>query len=202
MVHGVAGSVDLYWIPLGAGGAATVRVSGRIYEATLAVVHKRRPCDLYHSALEVRLDGRRFVVENAWPSPDADVTSRGVVVQGPVWAQRLQRLRLFRYEVRCWPEGTIADASDAVSIQSLTSDPVLADRLLKAVGSVPAHTWGRDVAGIGEMWNSNSVVSYLLTVSGLPADECRPPAGGRAPGWGTGLTLGRSEARALEPRDG
>ena len=33
------------------------------------------------------------------------------------------------------------------------------------------------------MWNSNSVIAWLLASSGLPMDEIGPPAGGRAPGW-------------------
>jgi hypothetical protein len=51
-------TVDLYWLPLGAGGHC-VRVNGRVYEALAARLQHRAPCDLYHSALEVRADGRR-----------------------------------------------------------------------------------------------------------------------------------------------
>jgi hypothetical protein len=45
--------VDLYWLPLGAGGHS-VRVNGVVYEALVARIQRRRACDLYHSALEVR----------------------------------------------------------------------------------------------------------------------------------------------------
>jgi hypothetical protein len=43
--------------------------------------------------------------------------------------------------------------------------------------------WGRDEAGPGEMWNSNSTISWLIVRSGLHASAVQPPAGGRAPGW-------------------
>jgi hypothetical protein len=39
------------------------------------------------------------------------------------------------------------------------------------------------------MWNSNSVIAWLLARSGLPTDAIRPPAGGRAPGWQAGLVV-------------
>lgn len=42
-----SGSVDLYWLPLGAGGRC-VRINGRVFEAVVAR-HERRNCDLYHS---------------------------------------------------------------------------------------------------------------------------------------------------------
>ena len=46
--------VDLYWLPLGAGGHS-VRLNGRLFEAVAAGVQHRRTFDLYHAALEVRL---------------------------------------------------------------------------------------------------------------------------------------------------
>jgi hypothetical protein len=75
-------SIELYWLPLGAGGWF-VRLNGRIYEAIHALLERRRPLDLYHTALEVRVPEGRFVIENCWPIPDADGAARGVVVQGP-----------------------------------------------------------------------------------------------------------------------
>jgi hypothetical protein len=47
--------------------------------------------------------------------------------------------------------------------------------------------WGRDELGAGEMWNSNSQISWLIACTGLDAVSIRPPAGGRAPGWHAGL---------------
>ena len=181
--------VVLYWIPLGAGGAVAVRVSGRVYEWTRALVERRRPLDLYHTALEVDLEGNRFIIENAWPSPDDVIGSRGVVNEGPVWSLFLGRFRMFRYEIRCWRDGVISDFSKAAATLTLTCDRETARRLLELAPSVPVEIWGRDPSGIGEMWSSNSVISYLLAVSGLPAAHYPPPAGGRAPGWATGITV-------------
>jgi len=187
-----ATSIDLYWIPLGAGGAGFVRLNGRVYEAIKARIERRRPLDLYHTALEVRVAGDRFIVENAWPSPDTDIASRGVVVEGPVFSRRLARFRPFRYEVRCWRDGLIADVGAAVaSPHVLSNDPLRARRLLDLVASVPARIWGRDELRAGEMWNSNSVISWLLGSCELPMHELRPPAGGRAPGWEAGIVAAR-----------
>jgi hypothetical protein len=103
----------------------------------------------------------------------------------------LGRFRLFRYEIRCWEEGTIADVADAVTTETVTTESEIALRLVGLVGAVPAFVWGLRVAGSEEMWNSNSVISYLLALAGLPADSYEPPLGGRAPGWRTGTVLAR-----------
>ena len=181
----------IYWIPLGAGGAATVRVSGRIYEVVRALLERRRPRHVYHTALEVYVDGERFTIENAWPCPDDETDSRGVVVEGPLWSPWLRRLRWFRYEIRCWRDGCIAEVAEPVATPTLTGCPDRARRVLEMVRAVPALTWGRSPGLGGDMWTSNSVISYLLTVSGLPAESFRPPAGGRARGWDTGIDIAR-----------
>ena len=191
--------IYLYWLPLGAGGVGFVRLNGRIYEAIKARGEGRQSLDLYHTALEIRLPEGRFIVENAWPSPDLDTVSRGVVVAGPVFSRHFARYRPFRYEVRCWQEGVIADADEAVEIELLDGDPDLAQRLLDLVATVPAMIWGRDELQVGEMWNSNSVISYLLARIGMAAESIRPPAGGRAPGWEAGIFAARSQ-RGTEPR--
>jgi hypothetical protein len=98
-------SIELYWFPLGAGGWF-VRLNGRTWEAIHARLEHRRPLDLYHTALVVRLPEGRFVVENCWPIPDGDGPSRGVLVEGPVGSRRLGRWRVFRYEVRRWRDGS------------------------------------------------------------------------------------------------
>lgn len=184
-------SIDLYWLPLGAGGWF-VRLNGRIYEGIHARLGRRRPLDLYHSALEVRTPEGRFVIENAWPIPDAHGASRGVVVTGPVGSRWIAHFRVFRYEVRRWRDGIILDVDEAVaSPQRLSDDPRRARRLLDLVGSVPRLVWGRDEIGAGEAWNSNSVISWLVARSGLPTDLISPPPGGRAPGWKAGLVTAR-----------
>jgi len=189
--------VDLLWIPLGAGGTGVVRFNGRVYEAVTARTQRRSPRPLYHTALEVEVDGETSIIENAWPSPDRDLASRGVVIEGPVFVRGLARLRTFRYEVRRWPEGIVADADQAVGgPQRLTTDPVTAQRLLALVPSVPPMVWGRDELGVGEMWNSNSVISWLLARSDLGPHRLEPPEGGRAPGWRAGIVAsGSGEAR-------
>jgi hypothetical protein len=197
-------SIELYWLPLGAGGWF-VRFNGRLYEAVRALVERRRPLDLYHSALEVRVPEGRYVVENAWPIPDPDGPARGVVVQGPVGSRRLARFPVFRYEVRRWRDGRIPDADRAVdSPRHLSDDPAEARRLLDLVGSLPTPVWGRDELGTGDMWNSNSVIAWLLTGIGLPAASIAPPPGGRAPGWHAGVAaaagVSREEVAGLSSR--
>src|SRR2546425_11430212 len=79
-LRATSGSVDLYWLPLGAGGHS-VRLNGRIFEAVAARLGRRPPCDLYHSALVVHVPGGRFVIEQA-PIPDGHGAQRGVVAEG------------------------------------------------------------------------------------------------------------------------
>ena len=96
-------AVDLYWIPLGAGGHF-VRFNGRVFDAVAAARRHRQRCDLYHAALVVELDSDRYTIELA-PSPNADEASRGVVATGAVGSRYAGRLRAFRYEVRCGGAG-------------------------------------------------------------------------------------------------
>jgi hypothetical protein len=46
------------------------------------------------------------------------------------------------------------------------------------------------------MWNSNSMIAWLICAAGLPTDELRPPARGRAPGWDAGLEVARRSGAA------
>jgi hypothetical protein len=77
------------------------------------------------------------------------------------------------------------------SPRRLTDDPALARRVLDLVHRVPSPVWGRDELGAGDMWNSNSVVSWLVAASGLDVEAVPPPAGGRAPGWEAGVVAAR-----------
>jgi hypothetical protein len=184
----LAAAVELYWIPLGAGGHY-VRFNGRVFEAIEAARRHRSRCDLYHAALVIELDGDRYTIELA-PSPDADEASRGVVATGAVGSRHLGWWRLFRYEVRCWRGGSIPDLRYAVGGPCrLTGDPEIARRLLGLVAAVPTLVWGRDELKAGEMWNSNSVIAWLIATSGLPAALLRPPPPGRAPGWKAGVEV-------------
>jgi hypothetical protein len=190
-------AVDLYWLPLGAGGSS-VRVNGRIFAAVAARLGHRAPCDLYHSALEVRAADARYVIEMA-PVWNERASDRGVVGEGAVGSRLLGGLRVFRYEIRCWRDGRIPDVAEAVdSPQRLTEDPLIARRVLELVRKVPTHVWGRDELGTGGMWNSNSLIAWLLVGGVIDPRLVRLPACGRAPGWDAGLALARrAVARAV-----
>lgn len=181
--------IDLYWIPLGAGaGGAVVRWSGRTYEALNAMFARRARCNLFHSALEVHLDGDVTVIEMApvWTKHD----ERGVVSEGPVGVRFLGRLRLFRYEIRCWQDGSIPDVAAAESPPiRVTDKPDKVRRVVELVPDFPVFTWGRDEQSAGEMWNSNSLTSWLLMRADLITPDIAPPRGGRAPGWDAGLVV-------------
>jgi hypothetical protein len=179
--------VDLYWIPLGA-GQHVVRVSGRIFEAVSASIHRRSRCDLYHSALVVTIGDGRSVIEMA-PVLDRHGERRGVVAEGPVGTRFAGKLRIFRYEIRRWHDGEIPDAAAAVDVTRLDVDAPTAERILDLVESVPVPVWGRDELATGDMWNSNSVVSWRLSACGVDVAAIGPPAGGRAPGWDAGVAV-------------
>jgi hypothetical protein len=180
--------LDLYWIPLGA-GTRVVRTSGRIYEA-LASAAQHRPCqDLYHSALVADTEAGRYFIEMA-PIPDAMGVRRGVVGEGPVGMKALARLRVFRYELRRWLDGEIPDLRYAVaSPVPITRRASEVRDVLDLLPLVPTPVWGRDGLNAGEMWNSNSVVSWVLARAGLLSAAGRPPGNGRAPGWDAGVVV-------------
>jgi hypothetical protein len=183
-------SVDLYWIPLGA-GAHVVRISGKIYEAIVATRERRPRFALYHSALEIRVPEGRFVIESA-PVVNQHGDERGVVAGGPVGTTWAGRFRVFRYEIRRWREGSIPDASEAVSSPvTVIDETTQARRILDLVTEVPTPVWGRDELDTGEMWNSNSLTSWLLERGGVDAEKIFPPRGGRAPGWTAGIEVAR-----------
>jgi hypothetical protein len=190
--------VDLYWLPLGAGGNF-VRLNGRLYEAIEARLQHRKPNDLYHSGLEVIVPEGRYVIEQT-PAVNNDGADRGVVVEGPVGARWAGRWRMFRYEVRRWRDGVIPDVDEAVdSPQRLTNSAEQARRLLDLAPRVPTLVWGRDDLKAGEMWNSNSIISWLLARAGLDVASIKPPAGGRAPGWNAGITLAMRQTAQPSP---
>jgi hypothetical protein len=192
-------AVDLYWIPLGAGGHC-VRFNGRVFEALEATRRHRPRCDLYHAALVVELDSDRYTIEVA-PSPDADEASRGVAATGAVGSRHVGWLRVFRYEVRCWRGGSIPDLGEAVGgPHRLSSDPTVARGLLDLVASVPTPVWGRDELKAGEMWNSNSVTAWLIATAGVSTHLLGPPPRGRAPGWYAGLEVARRDGASVRGR--
>jgi hypothetical protein len=168
-----------------------VRLNGRVFEAVVARLQKRSAKSLYHSALVVRVPAGEYTIEMAWPIP-AGRAPRGVVSEGAVGSRCVSSLRLMRYEIRRWREGVIPDRGEAVeSPQRLTDDLSLARRVLELVPEVPTPAWGRDELEAGEMWNSNSLISWLLVRSGIGGEAADLPVGGRAPGWGAGLVVAR-----------
>ena len=185
-------AVELYWLPLGAGGHL-VRLSGRACEAVAACAQRRPPQALYHSALQIHLPEGTFVIEQA-PVPDLSGARRGVVAEGAVGSRRAARLRVFRYEIRVWRGGNIPDIAEAVdSPRRLSDDDACARRVLEILPHVPTPVWGRDELGAGEMWNSNAVTSWAIARSGLDATSIQPPPGGRAPGWSAGVAIARRQ---------
>jgi hypothetical protein len=190
-----AAAIDLYWLPLGAGGHF-VRLNGRLYEAVAARLQRRRAYDLYHSALQVELPDGKFVIEQA-PVHDWSGKDRGVVAEGAVGSRWAGRFRIFRYEIRLWRGGHIPDVAEAVdSPRRLTHDEARGRRVLDVVHQIPTPVWGRDELATGEMWNSNSVIAWTLSRSGIDAESIQPPAGGRAPGWQAGLVVARRADKA------
>ncbi|MFD3789931.1 hypothetical protein [Streptomyces cyaneofuscatus] len=129
-------SAALWWLPVGAGGRVVVRTS-RWWETLTARREHREPQPLFHAALEVLSDGRRLINEMG-PAWGQSSPSRGVVATGPVGWEALGRWRLFRYEVRCWPEGLLPDRGLAVGApQQIALTPDGARSLLARVSTAP-----------------------------------------------------------------
>jgi hypothetical protein len=187
--------LELYWIPLGAGdgiGARVVRMSGGIYERLIALLHRRPPRPLFHAALVAETTAGRCVVEMTPVPRRGTAEERGVVGGGPVGSRLLGRARIFRYEIRRWSNGVIPDIGYAIeSPVVISTDSEAVRQVLDLLPQVPSGVWGRDEALVGEMWNSNSVVSWTLQCAGLADRAGRPPQGGRAPGWDAGITIAR-----------
>ena len=179
--------VALYWLPIGAGGTGFVRLNGQLYEALTAFLNGRERCDLYHAGLEIRVPEGRFTVEQT--PAGGDGPERGVVGVGPIAARWLaERVPLFRYELRCWRDGVIPDVEEAVdSPRWISKDPSIGRRVLELMTEVPMLVWGRDELNVGDMWNSNSQIAWLLSSAGLDGASIAPPPNGRAPGWHAGL---------------
>ena len=141
----------------------------------------------------------RYIIESA-PIRPSDGPDRGVVGEGPVGSRWLGGLRIFRYELRCWRGGVIPDANEAVDRpQRLTEDIRTARRLLELAPSLPTPVWGRDELTTGDMWNSNSIIAWLIARSGLDVGSISPPAGGVRPA-GTPAWSWRSVNRTSSSR--
>lgn len=159
-----------------------------MYERLTALRERRAPLDLYHAALIVRVPGTYFTIEST-PVPDGNGHARGVVGGGSVGSNLARRLRIFRYEIRCWQDGVIPDLAYAAERRCLTEDEGTARRVLELAPEIPTPVWGRDELRAGEMWNSNSIVAWLLARAGFDTAAVVLPDGGRAPGWDAGLVV-------------
>ena len=89
-------------------------------------------------------------------------------------------MRIFRYELRRWRDGAIPDIAEAVdSPRLLTTDSNRAGTA-RPGPAFPTVISGLDELPAGEMWNSNSLIAWLLVRSGHHAGSIPAPAGGRA----------------------
>jgi hypothetical protein len=52
------------------------------------------------------------------------------------------------------------------------------------------------------LWNSISVIAWLIAAAGLSMDGLRPPPRGRAPGWDAGLEVLGAAVRLIPVRRG
>ena len=183
-------AVDLYWLPLGAGGQF-VRLNGRIYERLAAWAQRRPARDLYHSALEIEVPGRK-------------VCRRAGTCPRPEWQATRCRRRRPRGQPLGWALQDLPLRGSALARRTHS-------RRCRGGGQPPSPNqrrgscaacarvgrpdstpvWGRDELGTGEMWNSNSVIAWLIARSGMDAESIEPPPGGRAPGWHAGLEVAR-----------
>ena len=81
------------------------------------------PCGLYHSALVATLGDDHYFIEMAPvpPPPTRCHPTEASSHDGAVGSPLAERLRTFRYEIRCWRNGNIPDLHHAVE------QPCLAD---------------------------------------------------------------------------
>lgn len=170
--------VALTWAVVGEGGHVAIRTS-HWWEVAVAAREHRPPRTLYHGALELVVDGRPLVVEM---TPTWGRASREVVATGPVGSRWLGWSPFFRYEIRYTRPPALSEHEGSV----LRDGREAVEAVLDAVPRVPRLTWGRAVGPSGDMWSSNSVVSWVLADARL-LDGLGPPPAGRAPGWDAGL---------------
>jgi hypothetical protein len=121
------------------------------------------------------------------------------VADGAVGHRWLGRFRLFRYEVRRWLDGILPDEGFAGSTVRVDLDLDRARCVIELLPSVPTPVWGRDELGAGEMWNSNSVASWVLCRAEIDLAPFAMPAGGRAPGWDAGIVVADRERIGSAP---
>lgn len=177
--------IDLFWIPLGAGGNF-VPLNGRVYEAIEAALQRRPRYDLYHSGLVVVVPDGRYTIEQTPARPHGE--KRGVVGIGPIGGHWIAHWHLFRYELRRWRDGVIPDIGEAVdSPQRLSSDPAVAKRLLDLLPEVPFLCGAATSSAAVTCGTRTRKLPGCLPARALMSIPSSRPPGGRAPGWHAGL---------------
>ena len=81
----------------------------------------------------------------------------------------------------------------------MSSNGLVANRLLALAAQVPTFTRGRDEQQAGDMWNSNPVVAWLLARTGPDMQTIAPPPPGCAPGWSADFVLAERQATEAGP---
>ena len=183
-------AVELYWIPLGAGGHS-VRFNGRVFEAIQAARRHRRRCDLYHAAIVVAFGGDRYTIEVA-PSPDADEASRGVVGTGAVGSR-------ISAACACFAMRSAAGAMGPFRTSPRRSANRAGSRPTRSRPSAPRPGRVRSETRLGPrrpQGRRDVELQFRRRLAGCHGGPGRPmqlhpPCGGRAPGWGAGLVVAR-----------
>lgn len=176
--------LDLYWLPVGA-GTHFQRAGLVVYESLAAALARRSRSTLCHAGLKASIGGRTFTLELT-PVPAVQVVRPAIT--GAVGSSVAAHLRIFRYQLICREATALPDEQWVVGDpQRLTTDPAAIHRLMDLAPSVPAHTWGRRIAGTSEMWTSNSAVSWLLLEARIAPGMATIPNGTTAPGWHAGI---------------
>ena len=77
----------------------------------------------------------------------------------------------------------------------ISADVAVIRHVMALLGKVPTPVWGPDELHTGEMWNSNSVISWVLDQASLLDRAGMPPPAGRAPGWDAGVIVAHRDSR-------
>ena len=173
--------------------AGNVRANGWLLSTVEGLLRHRPRRPIYHSALVAHSDAGSFVIEMTPMADENGVNERGVVAQGRVAMRWLGRFRLFRYEIHRWKGGVIPDLSAAIDGPVRVTNDAATQRILDLVPLVPTPTWGRDELNADGMWNSNSVISWVLESAHISEAAGAPPRNGTAPGWNAGLVVAQRQ---------
>ena len=170
-----ASGIDLYWLPLGAGGHS-VRLNGLVFEAIAARLAAPGPptSTTRRSRSTCRRDGR----DRAGAGVGRE-RRPGRRRRGSVGTRAAGRFRLFRYEVRRWRDGVIPDLAEAVeSPRRLSDDRDLRAAVARARAGVADASLGSRRAAHGR--DVELELAHLLAVvrSGLDVDSIRLPRAG------------------------